>query len=125
MGEQNNPVNVTRKIHTLPDPDCLIATTAREQRARCRPGNAFAFGLVALEDAHAFPFASGLFAVFISSLTFPNADVCVEGCGGEHGPGRRPRNGAYGLGVSGGDGGVEREGRGRIRSIGVEADGLV
>ena len=114
-----------RKRRTFPDPDGLVATAAREERARSRPGDTFAFGLVALEDAHAFPFAGRLVLVFALALAFPDADVGVEGCGGERRPGRRPRHGAHGFVVSRGDGGVKRECGGRIRRISVETDGLV
>jgi hypothetical protein len=115
-----------KRPHTFPYPDSLVATTTSEQAARTGPGNAFALGLVALEDADAFPFAScRLFAVFVVSLALPDANICIEGCGSERRTGRRPCDTAHGFCVSGGDGCMQRETGRRVDSIRVQADRLV
>ncbi len=62
---------------TFPHPDGLVATTTGKQIARTGPGNAFAFGLMAFEDANAFPFAGRIFVIFVLSLTLPDTNIAT------------------------------------------------
>ena len=122
---ESNRSGRRKTSHTFPDPDSLVATAAREQRAGCGPGNAFAFGLVSLEYGHTLPFSIRLFTIYTLSLAFPYADVRIKGCGSKRRPRRRPRDRADRFCVSGRYGGMKRESGGRIRRISVESDGLV
>jgi hypothetical protein len=76
------------KPRTFPYPDSLVATTTSKQIARSRPGDAFTFGLVTLEDANAFPFTGCPFVVSVLPLTPPDTNICIKGCGSKRRPGR-------------------------------------
>ena len=110
---------------TFPHPDGLVATTTGKQIARTGPGNAFAFGLMAFEDANAFPFAGRIFVIFVLSLTLPDTNIGIKGRSSKSRPGRRPCNTAHGFDVSGGDGCMQGKAGRKICCISVKADGLV